>query len=173
VRIIGTLLLAAVIAIPMQARAGDLLESVNSAVAATAQQGRPPDARDWQRRYDRAQSRKGGGKSKMVLGAVVLAGGIGLRPWAVGRCTGTAVDFSNPEATIAACSTAANLVNVANIVNLSGVGVFGWGLAQYITANGELRRLEESRPGDAMLGPGTNGAQFASVAPSLSYTVRW
>ena len=177
-RRIGILVLAGVVAMaPAQAMAGDLTTSIKSAmeeaVAEQArQQRRQLTERDWQRDYDRALARKGGGKSKMILGAVALAGGIALRQYAIGSCTADLTNYESFDA--GSCGTAASLADVAMIANWTGIGVFGWGVAQFITANGELKRLEDQRPDDVTLGPGTrHHGQLAAFAPSVSYRVRW
>ena len=145
----------------------DFGASTSKAAIEAAEQGRPIGVHEWQRQFDKAEQRKGAGKKKIILGAITLGSGVALSRWAEGRCVTAIISQTG------ACGLEQALWNAGRALDWIGVGVAGWGTAQYFLASSELRRLDDQRPADSTAADATPRVLFAAPAPMLGYTLHW
>ena len=98
---------------------------------------------EWQERYDRAVSRRSGGKRKLWMGV----GGI-VASWAVLQFVYTVpvvTDFSDLSAWTAAVNNRETALRVTQAVWVGGAGLSVWGLIEWLGAKGDISDLEIER----------------------------
>lgn len=109
---------------------------------------------DYQQRFDRAKSKRDGGKRKFWWGTALAAGGVAIGLASVGSCD------------IYSCSGSDAGAVVGGWTVLGGGVLQLWGLIQWISGSGDLSEIAASRPRG-----GTNS--LISPKPQLNYSVRW